>query len=334
MVLSGVHGFQYSEASLEKLWEPRMPELPGTVVVNCFQLFPRQIIENRDIEKWFMVDMTLRQMFDTYLPADPAKYTIGSKTAADAIKRERAGYQAAMGIVTHSHWSAESMIHDYGIGPEKIFVIQPGASLDPADYALWERESEALAKDPTDEMKLVFVGTDWYRKGLDRLLAAVKIGRHRGLTVTLRVIGCVASHLPAEFRTVSGVEWLGPISKRVQSRQFMQAVSECTIGCLLSRAEAGGIAAREFHALGLIVLGTDAGGAPEQLTPGASLVMPTTATPEQICDHLIKLQNDPSRRGCMLRIARQNRRLALWDQSVNQLERIWPYDRFSPLGAD
>jgi glycosyltransferase involved in cell wall biosynthesis len=320
-VLSGDRrgGYQYSTDFLERLWSPVFPRIKEGVVINCFQLYPPSVVKDRSIEKWFFIDQTLLQLFDYY----DQRSSVGSRIACDAVKRERAGYDAAAGIIVHSQWAAESVTRDYGVSPERVHVVVPGANIDAAEYARWEVEEgrQPATLDTRTPLKLVFVGKYWHRKGLDRLLLAISLARHSGLRATLRVIGCERNSLPANLRDVEGVEWLGFINKRTDAARFLRAVSECDVGCLLSRTEAGGIALREYHALGLVVLGPDTGGAPEHLIRDASIAVSPEANADDIASTLLDLESS-SWLDQLLSVAWKRRRTALWEESVRQIQHI------------
>jgi glycosyltransferase involved in cell wall biosynthesis len=168
-------------------------------------------------------------------------------------------------------------------------------------------------------VRLVFVGKDGIRKGLDRLLGALAIARGLGSRIELRVIGCEPAAVPPKLRNISGVEWAGFISKQPNSRRFITAVSECDIGCLLSRAEAGGSSVFEFHALGLAVLGTNAGGSAEQPIPEASVVVDVEAADDEVASILMALEADPERLGAMRNAAWERRHTVLWPSRAREI---------------
>jgi glycosyltransferase involved in cell wall biosynthesis len=315
-------GYQYSSAFLERLWSSSLPEITGGAVINCFQLFPPSVVKDPNIIKWFFIDQTLLQLFDYY----DQRRIIGRQIAREAIDREREGYHAAAGIIAHSNWAAESLLRAYGVPHHRVHIVVPGANLDAQEYKRWEMEN--LERDVDNNngrpLQLVFVGKYWERKGLDRLLGALIIGRRSGLRATLRVIGCNRDSLPTDLRDVAGVEWLGFINKRTESARFFRSVSECDVGCLLSRTEAGGIALREYHALGLVVLGTDSGGAPEHMIPNASIVVPVRANEDKIASILLALETDTEQRAKLQSTAWRNRHNALWEKSVSQIVKFWP----------
>lgn len=327
-VLSGDHygGYQYSVPFLEALWAPYRERLRGALVINCFQLYPPSVVADPSVEKWFFIDQTLHQLFDHY----GLRSTVGRRIAGEAIAREQEGYHAAAGVIVHSQWAAHSVIEDYGISPARVHVVVPGANLDPDAYARWEKEEEDRRAgnsgvcDLDRPVRFVFVGKDWKRKGLDRLLNGFVLACRRGCRATLRVIGCLRESLPEALRNIPAVEWCGFIDKRRESERFLRMVAECDVGCLLSRAEAGGMVLREYHALGLAVLGTDAGGAVEHMIPEASVTIKTQADDEEVASVLLELARETEQLRKLRAAAWTRRHLVLWVESVSQIQTFWP----------
>jgi len=115
---------------------------------------------------------------------------------------------------------------------------------------------------------------------------------------------------------------VGFVDKRTESDRYLDLVGECDMGCLLSRAEAGGIGLREFHALGLAVLGPDVGGAPDHAIAGASLLVRPEATDEAIAALLVDLARQPERVEALRAASWTQRRDALWETTVEGLLNI------------
>lgn len=328
-VVSGdrLGGYQYSTTFLETIWTPYRERLRGSLVVNCFQLYPPSIVTDSSIEKWFFIDQTLLQLFDHY----GLRSLVGRRIAREAIKREQDGYQASAGIIAHSGWAMRSVIEDYGVPPERVHVVVPGANLDPETYACWEREAEqcraatSSLSDADRPVRFVFVGKDWKRKGLDRLLRGFALARRQECNATLRVIGCLRESLPVALQNVPWVEWYGFIDKRREADRFLRAVAECDVGCLLSYAEAGGIALREYLALGLAAVGTDAGGALEHMIPETSVVIEGQSGDEKVASVLLELSRNQKRLRHLRATAWKRRRSALWPESVRRIVAFWPY---------
>jgi glycosyltransferase involved in cell wall biosynthesis len=315
-------GYQYSVGFLERLWRPVRESLPGGAVINCFQLYPPSVVRDPHIGKWFFLDQTLLQSFDHY----GTRRHIGTRMAAEVLAREREGYERSEGVIVHSDWAAESVRRDYHIDPRKVHVVLPGANLDPVEYARWET-TRAARQATSGPLKLVFVGKEWQRKGLDRLLRGLRRARAATSRATLRVIGCPRESVPPDLAAVEGVEWYGFIDKRAQPGRFLDAVAERDVGCLLSRAEAGGISLREYHALGLAVLGTEAGGSPQHALPGASVLVPVDAGDADVAEILLSIERDTAGLDRMRRTAWDHRHSVLWDATAENILAFWPTQR-------
>lgn len=313
----GKGGYQFSEPCLARLWQPQQTALAGARVLNCFQLTPRTVLDDPRIESWFYIDQTMPHYLEGYgLAAD-----ISAATRRDILRREREGYARAAGIVCHSRWAADCVIAEAGIAPEKVHVVVPGANLDPGDYTAWARQHRprAAAEGP---LKLVFVGKAPLRKGLDRLIRALMLARRAGADCRLRVIGCGPEALPAELRAAEGVEWRGFIHKRRDARAYLDAVADCDVGCLLSRAEAGGMCLREFHALGLAVIAPDVGGSPDHALAEAAHLVKPEASDAEIAALLQRLAADRAEVAALRARSWAARESVLWPAAVAQLARI------------
>jgi len=314
-----VGGFQYSNCFLERLYAPYRAALRNNVLLSFTQILPESIIQDSNIEKRFFIDCTLQQLFQDY------GNRVGGSSRNSAIKREMEGYRKASLVVVNSEYAARSVVSDYTIQPDKVFAVPQGANISAEEYDEWEGQRKlAWRAEPSPELKLVFVGKYWHRKGLDRLLRGLTIGRRRGLRARLRVIGCAPDDLPPDLKAdTSMVEWIPFLDKRSEMKRFIHLVGECEVGCLLSRKEAGGVAFREYHALGLIVLGTAAGGAPDQMVTGAAIIVPVEASDEAIAEILLSLQRDRMNFKRLRETAWSHRREALWLNTVERLAQLW-----------
>ena len=312
-------GYQYQPGFLERVLSPVRKTIAGTRLINCFQLFPPSVVRDDSVRKWFFIDMTLRQLFACY------GASLDSRTAAEAIAHETEGFRRAEAIIAHSAWAAKSVVEDYGIAAGRVHVAVPGANLDRVAYDAWDQKQQMPGPiAPGRPIRLVFVGQYWERKGLDRLLRAIRMARHRGAAIQLRVIGLAPADVPTAYRQEAGAEWSGFINKRTEAARFLRTVASADPGCLLSRAEAGGIVLREFHALGLPVIGPNVGGSPDHMLPGASILVAPDAPDEAISDILVRLSKDRSALDQMRERAWQSRHEALWDATCRRILELWP----------
>lgn len=319
-------GYQYTTARRNRQWEAARPILGGSCILNAWQLLPRFVVDDPTIDRWYFVDQTLTQLYEEY----EEREIIGRRIARQALGEERRGYELARGVIAHSRWAARSVIEGYGIPPSKVYVVTQAANLDHDTYAAWEaaevaRREHEPADEPRPGLRFVFIGLDGRRKGLDRFLRGLAIARQGGSRATLRVIGASAKQMPPELRTLTGVEWCGRIDKRRDGERFLRLVSECDVGCLLSRVEAGGCGLSEYQALGLAVMGTNAGGAAEQILPGNGVIVDVGATADDIAETIAHLDREPELVAKMRQVAWQQRRDATWDARVAEIRAFWPY---------
>jgi glycosyltransferase involved in cell wall biosynthesis len=307
-------GHQYTEGAMRALWAPVSEQISGSDLINIFQLYPEALWGRPDVRKWFYIDATLDQLFVDYGTAKnyPRSFV------ADIISRERAGYLRAEAVVCHSHWAAQSVVRDYGVSPAKVHVVLPGANIDEEAFSRWRPKKRGAA----DGLALVFVGREWRRKGLDRLLAAMQIAAKTNPAIRLKVVGCQESDLPAEYRGVNRVDWVGRIDKQVDLPAFLDSIAQADIGCLLSRAECGGISLREFGALGLGMLAPDVGGSPEHCPAGAAILVKPAAEPAEIARLLLDLASNPKRVASLKRAAKKQSADMLWSASLRKLDKI------------
>lgn len=315
----GRGGYQFSPTCLEQLWRPAAGQLPGARVINCFQLYPPSVVAEARVERWYYIDQTLVQYYGDY----GLKAGVSDWAAEDSLRREREGYGKATGIVTHSDWARQSLVRDYGFAPEQITVVVPGANLDADTYRAWSADRVPSPVAASGPLRLVFVGWDGMRKGLDRLIRAILRARQSGAELSLSVVGCPASSLPPELREVEGVHWLGFIDKQREQRRFLETVASHDVGCLLSRAEAGGMSLREFHALGLAVIGPKVGGSPDHVLAEAAHLITPDADDEAIAALLLRLSRDRAEVQRLREASWARRAEVLWSASVAQLQGLW-----------
>lgn len=307
-------GYQYSEAFLDALWS-QVSLRPDDTLVNMFQLYPSRLFERHRGAKWFYVDQTLNQVFHDYGMAG----LVGPRIAADALARERAQYEACAGVIGQSEWAARDLLETYGLPPEKVHVAVAGANIDRDALAAWEAGRAHAPASAGRPLRLFFVGKEWRRKGLDRLIRAVTLARDEGASVEVVVIGIDPATLPSDLAGAGGVTWAGFIDKRRALRRFLDTVADCDVGCLLSRAEAGGISLREFCRLGLPTIAPAVGGSPEYVhEPAADLVAPE-APDEAIAAIIGRLAGDRGELERRRRLAFEARHLASWDTAVAKL---------------
>lgn len=195
------------------------------------------------------------------------------------IARERAAYQGAAGIATFSELVRQSVIHDYGVDPERVFVAGAGANIIPGNV-------EARAD---DGRTLVFVGKDgWRRKGGPILLAAFEMLRREHPDLRLILAGPTE-----EFEVPEGVENLGLLP----FAQVEKLLCKATVFVLPTLREPFGIAYLDAMLCKAPCVGTAVGAVPEILGEAGVVVPPADA--EALASAISGLLNDPARRAAL-----------------------------------
>jgi glycosyltransferase involved in cell wall biosynthesis len=136
------------------------------------------------------------------------------------------------------------------------------------------------------------------------------------------VLGLNPQALPVDLARTPGVTWGGFVDKRKDPERFIELLSKCDVGCLLSRAEAGGISLREFCRLGLPTIAPDTGGSPEFIVPDATHLVPSAAPDEAIADILFALATNPDLLEHQSKAAWAARGDAGWDRAVIRLAQV------------
>ena len=195
-------------------------------------------------------------------------------------------FQDAIRVLPWSNWTADSLIHDYGVNPNQIAVIPPGIDLN-----LWE----PIFHKADGPMQILFVGGDFHRKGGQTLLNAFRM-----LPRETAVLHIVTRTPIAEEEGVHVYNNMQP-----NSRELIQLYQQAHVFVLPTQAEAFGIAAIEASAMGLPVIGTAVGGLIDVIANGETgyLVPPNCA--ESLAARLEEMASYPQQRFAFGRAARR-----------------------------
>jgi len=189
---------------------------------------------------------------------------LGRKQIELAERLENRVLQRAALVVYPSQWAADSAIRHYGLPGEKVAVIPFGAN------AGQDNQEDAVAgwieERPTGELRLLFVGLEWQRKGGPIVLEAVEWLQRRGLRVRLDIVGC------KPFASSDSIRVHGRLSQGQpgEASQLRQLFQRSHFAFVPSRAEAYGMTFCEANAFGLPAIGTATGGISEIIRQGVN----------------------------------------------------------------
>ena len=301
LTLDRPRGFQYSRKYLHDVWADRDAPSGITEYVSHSQPLPPIDVVREPVS--YYIDATLHQYFEDY------RRSLGRRIRAEALAYEKDAYHAARFVVCMSRWCADHVETFYGISPEKVRVILPGANIDEASVPVateWDGNLSPL--------RLGLIGIEWERKGGRILLDVATRLRRMGHPVEVVVIGPEASTLPSH----PALRALGFIDKVREQSRFVEAVRSFHFGCLLSSAEALGFSMLECSRLGVPVLVRDVGGIPETVPENAGLVLPAEQTADRLTEELAAVLSAPERYAAMREAAASVADYYRWDRATGE----------------
>lgn len=276
-------GFQYSPAFGQRLLQQaQLPTDQPLRLLSHFPLLPPQPWPSL----WqvsFYIDATTRQVFEDY--------GVGDRLAAgyrqQILAREQQAYQQAKQIICMADWAAQSVIADYGVDPAKVHVVPGGANLDETQLAQLPSSPPPLPPNPTQPLRLGFLGKEWQRKGGPFLLKLADQLIALGIPTVIRAIGPDPQNLP----THPALQPLGFIDKQTETARFVAELQSWHFGTLFSSAEASPRSNLECLRLGVPVITHAVGGIASTLPDaGGGQLFSSHPSPQTvahwICDRL------------------------------------------------
>jgi glycosyltransferase involved in cell wall biosynthesis len=315
-------GYGFSDACARRAWEMVPEELKHGEFLSHAQTFPSLDAMRRGQASFsYFIDATLRTN------AVDLKDSSGMspRLVQGFWDRERELYRGARFVVAMSRRTARSLVNDYEINPQKVFVVRAGANIDDdavADFLsrtsrpAWREGAPFTNENPA---VLGFIGMHPIRKNLPLLVEVAQILQSRGRPVKVRVIGAC----PEELMRHPLVDFVGRIDKRAQTQRFIEMVSTFAIGTLLSTGEPLGISTLECLRLGVPVLGRNTGGIPDCIPPVAGILTAADADAQQIADLLEPRLFDPGAYALMCKAALAESDNTTWRVTVENLRRVW-----------
>jgi glycosyltransferase involved in cell wall biosynthesis len=232
----------------------------------------------------------------------------GKLEAVKARLNQRA-FSAARGLITWSQWAKDSLITDYGVPGDKIFVIPPGV-----DIAAWDA-ARALRRPRAADAPLhvLFVGGDFVRKGGDTLLAAFARLPQAVLHKAHLHLVTQATELtpPAQIPHLTVHNGVTPNSERLRT-----LFAEADLFVFPTRADCLPQAVLEAMAAGLPVITTAVAALPEVIAEDETGKLVAPGDEDALAQALEQLLTDHSLRQRLGQSARQEA-LARFDAATN-----------------
>ena len=195
-------------------------------------------------------------------------WSFGRKLTRQRLAAERLQFAEAQHVFTAGESARLSVIDDYHVPSNRVTAVGGGINLVPLPT-----ESEVLrfTSERAATANILFVGTDWERKGGDVLLSAFRAVKRAVPHATLTIVGPDVA-IPPE----NGVRSLG----RIRDDAVMRALyEEASVFCLPARFEPYGLVIPEALSYGLPIVSTNIGAIPDMVDDGIEgrLVRPDDA---------------------------------------------------------
>jgi len=166
-------------------------------------------------------------------------------------------------LVFASKWAAESAINDYHAEKEKVHIIPFGANLNNIPEKV-----KVLDRPQGNHCKLLFIGSEWKRKGGDLVIDTFNTLEKNGVSCQLTLIGSA----PPRRISNPAIKIIPFIDKNLQSDRelLFRILLDHHLLFVPSRAECFGIVFSEASAFGMPSITTDTGGIPSAVHEGVN----------------------------------------------------------------
>ncbi|GCL36310.1 glycosyl transferase group 1 [Sphaerospermopsis reniformis] len=210
-----------------------------------------------------------------------------------AEKADRLAYEKASLLIFPSEWAVNNAINHYGVDASKVKAIPYGANLlSNPNFDSFDSIISARLETP---LKFLYMGTDWSRKGGNKVVEVVRTLNRQGYPAELHILGArwidpkilpfepfIINHGFVDKSTVEG--------KELFERIFQQS----TFFIMLSVAETFGIVYCEASAYGVPSIAHDVGGVSSAVINNQNgKLFPLHASVEEITNWIIKITSNP-----------------------------------------
>jgi len=253
-------------------------------------------------------DMTFEQVRIHLIESD-------KRNIEPCVNLEKLLLNTAFKIIFSSEWIKQKTIDFYHIDPNKIEVVEFGANIPtPQNYSI---------EIDTDICRLVFIGTNWKKKGGDKLLQAYQQLKSEGFPCTLTIIGSTPEDEQEEDENLTIIPFLDK-SKKEDLEKLCKILSESHFLVLPTRFDAFGIVFSEASAYALPSIAADVGGVSQAVREGKNgYLLPLDATAEDYAEKIKTVFGDKEN---YIKLRQSSRRefetrlnWNVWGEKVNKI---------------
>jgi glycosyltransferase involved in cell wall biosynthesis len=232
----------------------------------------------------YVSDATSIQFIEYY----PSKIPISNLSLKEIAYLERKAFINSDYLCFSSSWAAQDCISRYRIPAGKVKVIPFGSN-----FPIHPNMEFIASKRKRDDIKLLFLGGDWHRKGGDIAYQTMVQLNEIGIHTSLTIIGCKPDE-PHKYEHPYFTN-IGFLNMGVPSEleTLVNLFQEADFFILPTRAECAALAFCDANAFGLPVFTTNTGGISSFITEGVNgYMLPLTAGGKEFADKISGVYND------------------------------------------
>lgn len=203
----------------------------------------------------YLSDATVHLMIDYYW------FNLPNAVINILNENEMLSIKKADTLIYPSQWVASDAINYYKAKKSKVSVVPFGANL-PDRYKKKQSKKKRL-------IKLLLVGVDWKRKGVEKAIETIKILNKDSLKYELTVVGCMPAsgeYFPDYIKFVSKLNK----NNVKDENELIRIYQESDIFLLPTQAECAGIVFCEAAMYGLPSISYDTGGVSSYVKDGVT----------------------------------------------------------------
>ena len=233
-------------------------------------------------------DATHKLLFDTY----PSFKNLCRASRHNGDQIQQSAIRRSSASVFSSDWAATSAVRDYKANPEKVHVVPFGANFE--NQPARENVIRAINSRNFEQIRLLFIGVEWERKGGPVALQVVRTLAKLGVSAHLTIIGCnpAISEEDTGYVTVRGF-----IKKTSEGQQeIFDEFYKTHFLIGPSVAECYGLVYCEAGAFGVPSIGRNVGGVGTIIKNDVNgRLFDLHNSPKDITDWILALYREPER---------------------------------------
>ncbi|MEM1436665.1 MAG: glycosyltransferase family 4 protein [Pseudomonadota bacterium] len=200
------------------------------------------------------------------------------------IEAERRIYHANRGVFVFSEFVKRSLVHDYGVDPERVTVVHSGVSIEETEL------SDQPAPGKFERPKVLFIGRDFERKGGPEVLAAFAEVKKQIPDATLVIAGCSPKIAQPDVRVLGFID-----QRTIENQQrILNLYREASLYVMPSHFEPFGIPFCEAMLFHTPCIGTETNAIPEMVKNDVTGYVVPVGNVEALRDRMLQVLSNPA----------------------------------------